>query len=901
MKISLILSAALLVALARPGQAAETLSLPAAADTYADASAPTTRFGSSSRIQVDGSPARVAYLRFVVSGTGGQVVTAARLRLQVSSGTGDSAGRIHRIGTDTWDESTLTWNNRPPVDGPVLHTLGPVASGGIAEFVLDGAVAGDGTYSFAIDATSGDGLSYYSSTSTGGLRPTLVLTLEPRGTSVTIHEPADGETLVAGAPIGLAGSTTGDMGEDLSATIAWTSSVDGPLGTGADLVVSTLSVGVHVLTAAVTDGAGTTATDQVSIAVTDAPPVPAMLTFPAIADTYVDAEFPSTTFGTATLVKADASPTRQGFLRFEVTGTGGAPVHAAHLRLTVGPTGNDESANGGRIHAISNHDWTEAGTRWTSRPPVDGPVLSTQGGAPANAILEFDVTGAVPGDGLYDFALVTTSSDGVGYRSRESTVGAPALVLSLVPGDANEPPAVAIATPPNGITVGHGTRLSFFAGAFDAEDGDLSTSLQWSSSRDGALGTGEEVSAVLSVGTHTITAMATDTALGMGSASIRVTVRTFVAVEGHSFGSSVETEVNRATGEKPESKLWYHDGGWWGTLFRPAASAHRIHRLDLATQTWIDTGATVDPRPMSRQDALSVGDTLYIVSRHAESPRQNKMLRYSYTRSGGYVLDPGFPVNIAGAGSETLTIARDSTGMLWIVYIGGREVRLSHTLGSDTVWSTPFAVPVPEGVIVGHDDISTIVTLPSAIGVFWNSHVVDKFLFAIHPDGLPPKDPASWTQETAYSRRNGADDHLNLKVSNDGHVFAGVKSDSFTPTTTEVGLLVRSPNGIWSPLHQVAQGALDATRPLVMVDEDRRLVYVFYAKGSQAIYYKSSPMDAISFQTGDGIPFIRSSKSGGINNPTSTKQSIGFSTGLVVLASSPVGNRYWHNAFPPEP
>jgi hypothetical protein len=179
--------------------------------------------------------------------------------------------------------------------------------------------------------------------------------------------------------------------------------------------------------------------------------------------------------------------------------------------------------------------------------------------------------------------------------------------------------------------------------------------------------------------------------------------------------------------------------------------------------------------------------------------------------------------------------------------------------------------------------------------------VTDKFHFAVHPDGLPADDPASWSQETAFFGRNGADDHLNVKVSNDGHVFAAVKTDFATATSTQVGLLVRSPDGVWSRLHQITQVSLDATRPLVMVDEDRRLVYVFYSAGSQAIYYKSSPMDAISFVAGDGIPFIRSSQSGGINNATSTKQTIGFASGLVVLASSPVGNRYWHNAFPPEP
>jgi hypothetical protein len=148
---------------------------------------------------------------------------------------------------------------------------------------------------------------------------------------------------------------------------------------------------------------------------------------------------------------------------------------------------------------------------------------------------------------------------------------------------------------------------------------------------------------------------------------------------------------------------------------------------------------------------------------------------------------------------------------------------------------------------------------------------------------------------------NGADDHLNVKVAADGRLFAVVKTDFATATSTQLGLLVRSPTGVWSPLHQVTQVSLDATRPQCVIDEDRGLVHVFYSLHSQAIHYKSSPMDAIAFPPGDGIPFIRSSKSGGINNLTTTKQSIGFSSGLVVLASTPVRNRYWYNFFPPLP
>jgi hypothetical protein len=873
-----------------------TLSLAPVADTYGDAGVPTSSFGSNSRLQVDGSPARTTYLRFVVSGIGGEQVTAARLRLLASSGSDDTAGRIHRISNDTWNEATLTWDTRPAVDGPVLHDPGPVASGAIAEFVLDGTVTGDGTYSFAIDATTGDGAAYYSANSTGGIRPELVLTTQPRVTTVTIIRPDDGETFVVGDAVVLEGRATAASGTDLSATIAWSSSIDGPLGSGALRTVTTLSPGSHVVTATVNDG-GAIVTDSVTIGVSTAA---ATLTFPAVADTWVDSQTPDASFGTVTSLNIDGSPARWAFLRFDVSGTGDARVLAARVRLTVGPAGADGSVSGGRLRSISSHAWTEAGTTWNFQPPVDGPVLASQGAAARNAVLDFDVTSAVTGDGTYDFAVVPASTDGVSYRSREAATGRPELIVNLEASGGDQPPVVTIDVPAVGTIVGEGTPLTFRGHAVDPEEGDVSASLHWTSSLDGALGNGPSFTRTLSLGTHTITAVATDSGLRRGSASVAVTVTRFPGWEDGSFGTTVETSANRATAEKPESKLWYHDGRWWGTLFSPAAGAHRIHRLDPASQAWIDAGTTIDTRPRSRQDVLSVGNRLYVASRFDGTAAQNRLLRYTYT-AGHYQLDAGFPVNIDGGGAETLTLARDSTDTLWIAYVLNREVRVNRTLGSDTSWGTPFIIPVAEGTTVGSDDIAAVTALPGAIGVFWNSHVTSKYYFAVHGDGQPATDPAAWRLETVIQRANIADDHVNLKVAADGRVFAAVKTDFTDPATTQIGLLVRSAAGVWSPLHQVAPVSVDATRPQCILDEERGLVHVFYSVNERAIHYKSSPMNAIAFAAGTGIPLIKSQSTGGINNPTTTKQSVNRATGVVVLASTSVTRTYWHGIIAPEP
>src|SRR5689334_20256531 len=57
--------------------------------------------------------------------------------------------------------------------------------------------------------------------------------------------------------------------------------------------------------------------------------------------------------------------------------------------------------------------------------------------------------------------------------------------------------------------------------------------------------------------------------------------------------------VQTPTGEKPQSKLWYNDGRWWGDMFNRNDGKYHIYWLDLVAQTWHDTGTIIDPRPQT--------------------------------------------------------------------------------------------------------------------------------------------------------------------------------------------------------------------------------------------------------------------------------------------------------------
>src|SRR5206468_8930202 len=69
----------------------------------------------------------------------------------------------------------------------------------------------------------------------------------------------------------------------------------------------------------------------------------------------------------------------------------------------------------------------------------------------------------------------------------------------------NQPPTAHITAPANNSSFAQGASVTFTGNASDPEDGTLTdTSLVWTSSRDGNIGTGTSFStSTLSVGTHT--------------------------------------------------------------------------------------------------------------------------------------------------------------------------------------------------------------------------------------------------------------------------------------------------------------------------------------------------------------------------------------------------------------
>jgi Ca2+-binding RTX toxin-like protein len=152
------------------------------ADTRTEIGSPTTNFGSSDTLSADADSAKHTFIRVSVSGLTGPVSSAIiRLRVaDVRRAESVTGGRIQRISNCTWNESTVTWNNQPALDGTPGPAQGPVARNQVVDFdvrsIVNG-VNGNGTYCFAITSDSDDGVDYNSREfATVASRPQFIVT-----------------------------------------------------------------------------------------------------------------------------------------------------------------------------------------------------------------------------------------------------------------------------------------------------------------------------------------------------------------------------------------------------------------------------------------------------------------------------------------------------------------------------------------------------------------------------------------------------------------------------------------------------------------------------------------------------------------------------------------------------
>ena len=152
------------------------------------------------------------------------------------------------------------------------------------------------------------------------------------------------------------------------------------------------------------------------------------LTFTAEADAHIAQEAPAANHGTSgELLSNSGSDVAQiSYIRFSVTGIED-PVQNAKLRVFA----TKGSTDGPAVH-FADSQWREAGAdgiTWNGQPTLLSGPMENKEAVEEGSWLEYDVTAAVTGDGIYSFALVADSNDEVTFSSREGTE-APQLIVT---------------------------------------------------------------------------------------------------------------------------------------------------------------------------------------------------------------------------------------------------------------------------------------------------------------------------------------------------------------------------------------------------------------------------------------------------------------------------------------
>jgi hypothetical protein len=128
-------------------------------------------FGTSTQFRVDGSPIVRTYIRFNVQGLSG---TITRVRLRVFANSSSSSGYIvSGVSNNTWSESTINYNNAPPIGSSAGSSSG--FSGGVWTTVdITTLVTGNGTINMALTTSSSTAISLASRES-GANAPQLIV------------------------------------------------------------------------------------------------------------------------------------------------------------------------------------------------------------------------------------------------------------------------------------------------------------------------------------------------------------------------------------------------------------------------------------------------------------------------------------------------------------------------------------------------------------------------------------------------------------------------------------------------------------------------------------------------------------------------------------------------------
>ena len=410
--------------------------------------------------------------------------------------------------------------------------------------------------------------------------------------TVSITSPTDGDSFEEPDTITFEATASDAEDGDISSSVSWESDQDGPLGTESSIATS-LTAGIHIITATVSDSDGDSDSDEITITVSVPNSLPTVsITSPTDGDSF---EEPDTiTF------EATASDAEDGDISSSVSwesdqdgplGTESsiatsltAGIHI--ITATVSDSDGDSDSDEITITvSVPNSLPTVSITSPTDGDSFEEPDTITFE-ATASDAEDGDISSSVSWESDQDGPLGTGSSIATSLTAGIHIITA---TVSDSDGDSdsdeititvsvpNSLPTVSITSPTDGDSFEEPDTITFEATASDAEDGDISSSVSWESDQDGPLGTGSSIATSLTAGIHIITATVSDSDGDSDSDEITITVSVSLPEEDDEPEEILPQQIEE---EKPNGS--------------PLPEAPTIGRNEVGSKQMVNDGICID-------------------------------------------------------------------------------------------------------------------------------------------------------------------------------------------------------------------------------------------------------------------------------------------------------------------
>jgi hypothetical protein len=534
-----------------------------------------------------------------------------------------------------------------------------------------------------------------------------------RAPVVTIAAPLNGATLLVGTAATLTGSALDtEDGPLTGANLAWTSSRDGALGTGAS-VTANLTQGVHVLTLTATDSMNATGAASVTVSVNSPNNQAPTVSITAPANNATVFQGTSLTFtGTGTDAEDGAltgtaltwSSSRDGAL-----GTGNSLslttlTAGAHVITLVG---RDSGGNTGTatitvqvlpmntapmvtITAPANNSTSAAGTpvtfTATATDVEDGALTGTSVRWTSNVAGVLGTGTSLTTSSLAQGAhTITVSATDSGGRSASASIS-----ITITMGAANLPPVASLTGPTMGqATVG----LTFDGSSSSDPDGTIASwRFSFSDGSADVTGSNQTTHVFATPGTFTVTLTVTDDRGAMSSATVTVVVSAYVRVPVVADGS--DEGASAACGLQARGSTlhvaWYtskHPALWYGTWTSGALTREVVDTLGF------NVGGLVGPAVQLTLDGAGVPHLVYTRDNQVWFARKN-----GSTWARERVDSTAF---LVGNATAIPSIALNSTGGVGVAYetsISGLQRTVVAMRSSTGTW-TQTLLPLPIGTV----------------------------------------------------------------------------------------------------------------------------------------------------------------------------------------------------------